>query len=518
MRPVPRCIRPSAVLAIGAVLAALAAGCAVGPNYRKPAVDLPAAWQAQATWREGAPGDGALKGEWWRVFRDPVLDGLVTRALANNQSLLIAAARLEQARAEVTVAQADFYPQLGLNAAAARNKTSADRPLANYGIPSQSTVQNDFKLNAAVSYEADLFGRVRREAQGARASAQQAQADFENTRLMLTAQLLTDYFALRELDTETEVVRQSLASQRHALDIVTARHDLGFATGLDLAQQQALLDASATQLELLQNQRAQQEHAIATLVAVPAPSFTLAADAIDTAAPTATSGTATGGVAPAVAADAEARPAAKLAKSGPARAVMPTLTLGIPSDLLQRRPDIAAAERAMAAANARIGVARAAYFPSIELLPSIGWESNVFSSLITAPSRLWSVGLTATETLFDAGKTRARVRIATADYSAAVANYRETVLVAMEEVQNGIVGLESLRRAAVQADAGVDSAQRALDIANDRYAGGVATYLDVITAQQTLLADQRQAAQIRGQQFLTAVYLVKALGGGWAGN
>jgi NodT family efflux transporter outer membrane factor (OMF) lipoprotein len=482
MRLVRRRIRRSAALVIGVLLVALAASCAVGPNYRKPAVDMPPAWQAQAMWREGVPDDAALKGEWWRVFHDPVLEDLVKRALANNQTLLIAAARLDQARAEVTLAQADFFPQLGLNGAAARNKTSANRPSASYGIPSQSTVQNDFKLNAAVSYEADLFGRVRRAAEGARASEQQAQAEFENTRLLLTAQLLTDYFSLRELDAETEVVRQSVASQRHALDVVTARHDLGFATGLDLAQQEALLDASATQLELLKNQRAQQEHAIATLVAVPAPSFSLEADA------------------------------------APPTVVIPALPLGVPSDLLQRRPDIAAAERAMAAANARIGVARSAYFPSIELLPSIGWESTLFSSLISAPSRVWSAGLSATQTVFDAGRTRARVRIATADYSAAVADYRETVLTAMEEVQNGIVGLESLRRAAVQADAGVESAQRALDIANDRYGGGVATYLDVITAQQTLLTDQRQAAQIRGQQFLTAVYLVKALGGGWSGS
>jgi outer membrane protein TolC len=516
MRLVRRRIRRSAALVIGALFVVLAASCAVGPNYRKPAVEVPPAWRAQAMWREGVPGDAALKGEWWRVFHDPVLEDLVKRALANNQTLLIAAARLEQARAEVTLAQADFFPQLGLNAAAARNKTSANRPSASYGIPSQSTVQNDFKLNAAVSYEADLFGRVRRAAEGARASAQQAQADFENTRLMLTAQLLTNYFTLRELDAEAEVVRQSLASQRHALDIVTARHDLGFATGLDLAQQEALLDASATQLELLQNQRAQQEHAIATLVAVPAPSFALAAYV-----PPASGGAATppgAGGASQEAAGADAPPTAVAAAPALAIAVIPALPLGVPSDLLQRRPDIAVAERAMAAANARIGVARAAYFPSIELLPSIGWESTLFSSLISAPSRVWSAGLGATETLFDAGATRARVRIATADYSAAVADYRQTVLTAMEEVQNGIVGLESLRRAAVQADAGVDSAQRALDIANDRYAGGVATYLDVITAEQTLLTDRRQAAQIRGQQFLTAVFLVKALGGGWSGS
>jgi NodT family efflux transporter outer membrane factor (OMF) lipoprotein len=197
--------------------------------------------------------------------------------------------------------------------------------------------------------------------------------------------------------------------------------------------------------------------------------------------------------------------------------------LGLPAELLQRRPDVASAERAMAAANARIGVAKAAYFPNIQLFPGIGspsygWESNALADLLEAPSRLWAVGLSATQTLFDAGKTRANVRFASADYSAAVATYRQTVLTALEEVENGITGLVYLDRASVQAVASVRSAQRAYDIASDRYKGGVDTYLDVITAQQTLLTNQRQSVQIQGQQFATAVYLVKALGGGWQGS
>jgi len=197
---------------------------------------------------------------------------------------------------------------------------------------------------------------------------------------------------------------------------------------------------------------------------------------------------------------------------------LPVLPVGLPSDLLQRRPDVASAERAMAAANARVGVARAAYFPTIQLMPlipNVGWESTAVSTLFSAPSQLWAVGMSATQTLFDAGRTRANVHIAEQDYNAAVATYRQTVLGAMEEVENGITGLRSLDRAAVQADAGVESAQRAFDIANERYKGGVAIYLDVLTTQQTLLGNQRQAVQIHGQQFLTAVYLIKALGGGW---
>jgi multidrug efflux system outer membrane protein len=463
----------------------VAAGCAVGPNYHAPAPDVPAAWRPDVPWHEAAPSDGALKGEWWRLFQDETLNTLVERALAGNQNLRVAAARLAQARDQVTVAASDLYPWVGLSADAARGKTSANRPLGSYSIPNQSTVQNNFVLGPSVNYEADLFGRVRREVEGARASEQQAEADFENTRLLLTAQLVTDYFALRELDAEIAVVRNSLELQRDALGFIVSRHDLGFATGLDLAQQQALVDAAATQIELLDNQRAQFEHAIATLVGTPAPRFTLAATT--------------------------------------SSASLPAIPVGLPSDLLQRRPDVASAERSMAAANARIGVARAAYYPSIILgssfgEPNAGWQSNALATLFDAPSRLWSIGLSATQTLFDAGKIRANVRIADEDYTAAVATYRQTVLTAMEEVENGITGLASLDRAATQADASVRSAQEAVDIATARYRGGVDTYLEMITAQQVLLGNQRQAVQVHGEQFATAVYLVRALGGGWDGS
>jgi outer membrane protein, multidrug efflux system len=478
--PLWACVRTSLWAAV-----AVAAGCAVGPDYHKPAADVPPAWQPEAPWREAAPSDAALKGDWWRLFEDDALNPLVDRALTGNQSLRVAAARLDQARAQLTAAAADLYPSVSLSAAAARGRTSGNRPLSAYSVPNQAIVQNDFELGPTVNYEADLFGRVRREVEGARASAQQAEADFENTRLLLTAQLVTDYFALRELDAELAVVRHSLDLQRDALGFIASRHDLGFATGLDLAQQQALVDASATQLELLDYQRAQHEHAIATLVGIPAPNFTI--------------------------------PAALATSS------LPTIPLGVPSDLLQRRPDVASAERSMAAANARIGVARAAYYPSIILgagfgEPNAGWQSNALATLFEAPSRLWSLGLSATQTLFDAGKTRANVRFATADYSAAVATYRQTVLTAMEEVENGITGLASLGRAVTQADASVTSAQEAFDIATARYKGGVDTYLEMITAQQVLLGNQRQAVQVRGLEFATAVYLVKALGGGWSEN
>jgi outer membrane protein, multidrug efflux system len=476
MRPVSRCAREAAAwLAIAAV-----AGCAVGPDYRRPTAEVPAAWQPEAPWQKAAPLDDGLKGNWWELFQDPALNGLVQKALDNNQNLRVAAARLDQARSQVTVARSYFFPEVDLQASAERAKISANRPLAAYSTPNESTVQNEFVLGPTVSYEIDLFGRVRREVEGYRAAAQQAAADFENTRLVLTAQLVSDYFSLRELDAEIDVVKHSLALEQDALTFITSRHDLGYATGFDLAQQQALVQNSSAQVELLEVQRAQNEHAIATLVATPAPAFSIAPE------------------------------------TEPGN--LPVLPVGLPSDLLQRRPDVASMERAMAAANARVGVARAAYFPTIQLMPlvpALGWESSAVSSLFNAPSQLWAVGLSATQTLFDAGRTRANVRIAEQDYNAAVATYRQTVLGAMEEVENGITGLQSLGRAAVQANASVDSAQRAFDIANERYRGGVALYLDVLTAQQTLLGNQRQAVQIHGQQFLTAVYLIKALGGGW---
>ncbi|MGA2342609.1 MAG: efflux transporter outer membrane subunit [Steroidobacteraceae bacterium] len=463
-------------------LAALAGGCAVGPDYHRPDADLPATWQPDAPWHEAAPGDALLKDRWWDLFQDESLNPLIEQALKNNQNLRVAAARLDQARAEVTVAASALYPFVGLEADAGRGEISANRPLAAYNEPNFSTTQNEFTLGANVSYEVDLFGRIRRQVQGARATAQQAEADYQNTRLLLTAQLATDYFSLRELDSEIDVVRRSLDLEQKALGFVTARHDLGFATGLDLAQQQALLESSATQLELLVNQRAQTEHAIATLIGTPAPAFSL--------------------------------PAASLATAPP------VLPVGVPSDLLQRRPDVASAERAMAAANARIGVARAAYYPTIDLVPtfggpSAGWQSNALSTLISAPSVFWSIGLSATQTLFDAGKTRANVRFANADYTAAVATYRQTVLTAMEEVENGITGLAALGRASGQAQASVRDEERAFDIASERYQDGIDTYLELITTEQTLLANRRQAVQIRGQQFTTAVYLIKALGGGW---
>lgn len=453
------------------------AGCTVGPDYRRPALDVPAAWHIEAPWREATPRDDRPKGEWWKDFRDADLDALETRALANNPSLAIAAARLEQARATLEAATAARYPQLAIGSRDQRSRATENRPLSNYATPQFSTVQNDFTLGLNASYELDLAGRVRRTIEGARASAEQSAADFENTRLVLTADVATAYFNLRALDIELDVLSRSIALQRRALELATSRHELGAASGLDVAQQQALLDSTLTQVDVLGKQRAQFEHALATLVGAAAPVFTVAPQA--------------------------------------RAAVPPAIPVGVPSDVLERRPDIASAERAMAAANAQIGVATAALYPSITLGATLGRESRELSSLLSAPSAVWSLGASVAQPLFDAGRLQANVRFARAGYEAAVGNYRRTVLGAMQEVEDGITGLAALERAHAQATAAVQSAQRVLDMANARYEGGASAYLEVITAQQGLLNNERLEAQLEGQRLLTAVFLVKALGGGW---
>ena len=453
------------------------AGCAVGPDYHKPDVSMPANWQSQTAFQPAQPNDAQLKGPWWEMFGDAQLNQLEQQALQHNQSLQVAAEHLKQARLQVTVLSSAQLPQVGLQASDARFKTSADRPLAAYGITNQSTVQNNPQLGLTVSYEADLFGRVRRVVESVQAAAAQAAADLENAKLILMAELASDYFNLRELDAEIDIVRQGVELQQRALNFIRVRHDLDIATGLDLAQQQALLDTNTTQLTLLQNQRAALQNALSTLTGTAAPDFKLAAQVINL--------------------------------------VAPGLPVGMPADVLQRRPDIASAERAMAIANANIGVARAAYYPSLMLSATGGWDSNKMSNLLTAPSLLWSLGASMTQTLFDAGKTTANVNIAESSYVAALANYRQSVLVALQEVQTGIDSTTLLNNAQMRAQAAVDSSARVLELSNARYKGGLDIYLNVISAQQALLSSQRQAVQIRGQQMTNAVYLVKALGGGW---
>ena len=457
--------------------AALLAACAAGPDYVRPKLDMPAAWKTEAPWREGAPSDAAAKGAWWQRFDDAQLDQLQTQALANNATLAVASARLAQARASVEGVSAARFPQLAVGTRDQRFRISANRPLSNYSAPNFSTVQNEFSLSFTVSYEADLAGRVQRTIEGARASAEQSAADLENTRLLLSADLAAAYFNLRALDIEIDVLTRSIALQQRAFDLISARHQLGAVSGLEVAQQQALLDNTRVQVDVLARQRGQFEHAIATLTGTAAPTFALA-------------------------------PQVRVY-------VPPPIPIGVPSDVLERRPDVASAERAMAAANAQIGVAKSAFYPSVLLAPSGGVDSRTIGTLFDAPSLLWSLGVSASQTLFDGGRLNANVDVAKAGYDGTVANYRRVVLTAMQEVEDGITGGASLERAHGQALAAVASARRVLDMATARYEGGATTYLDVITAQQSLLVAERQAAQLLGQRLLTSVFLIKALGGDW---
>jgi len=455
----------------------LLVACTVGPDYQRPEAEVPPAWHTDSFWRLAAPSHAPLSPDWWNGFDDPTLATLESEALAQNQTLVAASAHYEQAKATLANTSAQRVPEVDLNATASRFKTSKNRPLTNYATPTESTVQNNLQLGPTISYDTDLFGRIRREVEGAQASAQQSADDLANARLVLTTEVATDYFSLRELDAEIDVLNQSVKLQQKALDYVNSEHELGAVSGLEVLQQKSLLESTRVQAQLLVNQREQFEHAIAALVGVPAPQFAIEPKVLDVKAP--------------------------------------PIPLGLPSDVLQRRPDIASAERAMAAANAQIGVAKAAFFPSLTLTPGIGWESTQFATLLSAPSLMWTLGATVGQVLFDGGRRAANVKYASEGYRATEANYRQTVLNAFQQVQDGITGLSVLDGAARQSQEAVGDARRLLSLANDRYSGGLVAYLDVITAQQSLLNIERQDAQIRGQQMTLSVALVKALGGGW---
>jgi NodT family efflux transporter outer membrane factor (OMF) lipoprotein len=455
----------------------LLAACTVGPDYQRPQAEVPPTWRTDSYWRVAAPSHAPISPDWWSAFGDPMLATLETQALAQNQTLVAASAHYEQARATLANTSAQRVPEVDFGATASRFRISQNRPLTNYATPTQSTVQNSVQLGPTINYDTDLFGRIRREVEGATASAEQSADDLANARLVLTTDLATDYFSLRELDAEIDVLNQSVKLQQKALDYVTSEHDLGSVSGLEVLQQKSLLDSTQVQAQLLLNQRAQFEHAIAALVGVPAPQFAIEPKVLDAKAP--------------------------------------AIPLGVPSDVLQRRPDIASAERAMAAANAQIGVAKAAFFPSLTLTPGIGWESTQFASLLSAPTLMWTLGATVGQVLFDGGRRAANVKFASEGYQATEATYRQTVLDAFQQVQDGITGLSVLDGAAKQSHEAVGDAQRLLSLATDRYSGGLVAYLDVITAQQSLLNSERQDVQIHGQQMTLSVALVKALGGGW---
>ena len=468
-----------AVLFCVSFLLIMAAGCTVGPRYSRPAAPAPApdAWKTQPPWQQAAPKDAIPKGAWWQVFHDSELDAYEQQLLQANQSLAAARDRLSQARSLARVATADYFPQISADPNAVRERGSGNRPLNGVVQPVRPYTQNVYSIPFSLSYEADLFGRVRRNVEAANASLQSTAADLGNVQLVLTAELAADYFTLRELDAEYQVVQESVNYERKGLDLVQHRHEGGIASGLEVAQQATLLDSTISQAALVQQTRAQYEHAIAVLVGQPASNFGVAV--------------------------------------APLRATPPPVPLGVPSDVLERRPDIATLERQMAYQNAQVGIARTAFYPHITLSGAGGWESKDIASLLSAPSLFWSLGADALEPILQGGRNRANLAAARAAYDQAVANYRQSVLTAFQEVEDGISNLSTLSQALTTQAAAVEDARKALDIANNRYVGGVTTYLDVITAQTTLLNSERLETQLLGQQMVSSVYLVKALGGSW---
>ena len=458
-------------------LSILAGGCTVGPNYQRVTAPVPAKWDVSEPWRASDPKDSVAKGEWWTVFQNDALNALEKQALDANQTIKVAAARLEQARASAAVQIATQFPSLSTAPSAERQLLPANRP-PNSSVPITSSVtQNSFTLPFTVSYEVDLFGRRRRNIEAAHASYQASAADLENVRLIITAELAGDYFTLRQLDTELGILNRTVATLQKGLELVDSRHKGGVASGLDVAEEETLLNTTKTQAILLRQQRKQFEDAISVLVGKPAPDFHL--------------------------------PAKELG------AEPPPLSAGLPSDLLERRPDIAEAERQMAVANAQIGIARAAYFPSLNLFGSGGWEAADIAKLANVQSAFWALGANVAEEIFTGGSRRAQVQFAKAGYDATVASYRNTVLSAFGEVQDDVTGLSVLEQAKEAQQHAVDSARRTVDIATSRYVGGLVNYLDVVNAQQTLLNNEQELAVIQGQRLVTSVLLVKALGGGW---
>jgi outer membrane protein, multidrug efflux system len=475
--PVMKCASLAAVLFAGCSLVC-SLGCTVGPRYKRPTAQVPETWKGEGPWQTAAPKDAIPKGAWWQIFHDAELDRLEQDLLQANQSLTAAQDRLAQARAQARIASSAYFPTVSTDPSGLRERFSGNRPLEG-ASPAQvrTDTENLFTVPFSVSYELDLFGRVRRTMEAANASLQGSAADLENVRLVLTAELAADYFNLRESDREAGVVRESVEIQQKELDLINHRHEGGIANGLEVAQQAALLDSTATQLSLVLQQRAQFEHAIAVLIGKSASAFSLAEAPLD--------------------------------------ATPPAIPTGVPSEILERRPDVATNERQMAFENAQVGIAMTAFYPHITLSGSGGWESRDIATLANAPSAFWSLGGDLLQPILNGGRNRANLASTRAAYDESVANYRESVLEAFQQVEDGLSGLALLDQAMKTQQAAVTDSRRALELANNRYVGGVTSYLDVITAQSTLLTNERLATQLLGQQMTTSVFLVKALGGAW---
>ncbi len=462
-----------------ALLAGLLTACTSGPDYRRPAVPIPIAFKevdpAAGAWKLARPADRAVRGAWWVVFGDGTLDALMVDLAKGNQNLALAQARFLEAQSLAQASRAAQLPTLGVSASAARVRNSAD-------VPGRSALtvgpNSDFVLPLSVSWELDLWGRVRRSVEATAASEQAAGADLESARLSTAAELALDYFELRALDRQRALVERTVKAYEHSYALMGERLRHGIATPADLAVQDTLLKSTRAQRVDLDIARAQFEHAIAALQGKPPADFAL--PEAETVSP------------------------------------LPLIPPGVPSALLERRPDVAAAERRMVAANAQIGVAKAAYFPVVSLGGGFGFEGSGLASWLQWPSRLWSFGPTAALGLFDNARREAGVRGAQAAYDGTLAAYRQTVLGAFQEVEDNLAALRLLGvEASLQGEA-VAAARRSLDLVTRRYEAGLASALDLVKVQVDALASERVAVDVSRRQWTATVRLIKALGGGWA--
>ncbi len=448
-----------------AVVLLVLSGCAVGPRYAKPATPTaPEYKEVPPNWKTAQPNDQIARGKWWEIFQDPQLNALEEQINVSNQNLKAAQAQYEQARALVRFNRAAYYPTVTAGASALREHVSQNRPLI------RSTAQIS-------SYEPDVFGRVRRTVEAARSNAQASAADLESVNLSLHADLAIDYFQLRTLDAEAQLLNSTVTAFEKALDLTRNRYQGGVASAVDVAQAETQLETTRAQAIDVQVQRSQNEHAIAVLSGQPPSTFSIPASPWTTAPP-----------------------------------VIPP---GLPSDLLERRPDIAGAERRVASANAQIGVARAAYFPAVALSGSGGFESTAITTLIQGPSGFLTSGASAVVTAFDVGRRRAISEQARAAYNQATANYRQSVLTAFQEVEDNLAALRILEQESKTQNAAVAASEHSLELSTNRYKGGVVSYLEVITAQSIALSDERAAVGILRRRMTASVSLIKALGGGW---
>ena len=455
------------------------AGCAVGPDYKRPeATAIPAAYAGATNgWKVAAPQAQFAKGNWWAIFGEAELNELEGKASAANQELHAAVARFTEARAQLDVTRSGLFPSAGVSGLFLRQRNSANAPNGMGQALGSSGTYNDFYVPLDVSYEVDLWGRVRRSVESARAQSQASADDVATIELMIQADVAADYFTLRALDSERAVLNSSVEVFAKSLQLTRNRRAGGVASDLDVAQAQTVLKTTQAQLPAVALQRSQSEHALAVLVGESASTFRIPEHVL--------------AVAP------------------------PLVPPGLPSELLERRPDISAAERRMAAANASIGVATAAFFPTIQLNGLAGLETIDAGTLFNGSSRLWAAGPTLTLPIFEGGKLHASLRLAKATYEEMVANYRQSVLTAFSEVEDNLAAQSQLADQYDAESEALVAARKQLEIASNRYRDGLTTYLDVATAESTALNIEFSATQLRGQQLVAAVALVKALGGGW---